>query len=244
MFILTVGYGTQSGSVGIGTANPVQKLDVRGNSYISGSVGIGTSSPVYKLQVENSSGGGVSGNGTTYDFYANGPGTNYGPFTGGHEAILADDVPDDIRKGMIVSVTGKAEKRKQNGEIVISSTLPTVSLASIEDDKAVFGVFNGLAPLLADHWYKEKEGKRFAMVNALGEGRVWVSNLNGDIKVGDYITSSSIPGYGRKQNDDLLHSFTVGKAIEAVDWYKVTETVDYNGKRYKVYLIAVVYTSG
>jgi hypothetical protein len=47
-----------------------------------------------------------------------------------------------------------------------------------------------------------------------------------------------------KQDDDLLHSYTLGKATEDVDWDNVTETISFNGKEYKAYLIAVVYTSG
>ena len=71
-----------------------------------------------------------------------------------------------------------------------------------------------------------------------------VTNVTGRIEAGDYITSSAIPGYGQKQDDDLLHSYTLGKAIETVDWDAVTEIVEHNGVLYKVYLIAVVYTSG
>ncbi len=43
---------TQSGSVGIGTREPLQKLDVRGKVYISDNVGIGTTNPTEKLVVE------------------------------------------------------------------------------------------------------------------------------------------------------------------------------------------------
>ena len=82
------------------------------------------------------------------------------------------------------------------------------------------------------------------MVNALGEGRVWVTNINGKIEAGDYITTSYVPGYGQLQDDDLLHSYTLGKAIETIDWEQVTETVQHDGRTYKRYLIAVVYTSG
>ena len=46
------------------------------------------------------------------------------------------------------------------------------------------------------------------------------------------------------QDDDALHNYTLGKAIESVDWDSVTETVDIDGKTFKVYLIAVVDTSG
>ena len=158
---------------------------------------------------------------------------------------LSEDFPEDIKPGMIVSVTGQTQIRgQQNGTASLSSTLPTIKLSSRAADKAVFGVFVAETPLPQDHWYKAQERERFATVNALGEGRVWVSNINGDIEVGDYITTSSVPGYGQRQDDDLLHSYTLGKAIEAVDWPSVTETVLSNGQEIKVYLIAVAYTSG
>jgi hypothetical protein len=189
---------------------------------------------------------GVYGYGTTgnYDFYAGGPGENYGPFTGAHEVKLDNNCPQDIRPGMIVSVTGKTEVRTDEGEISYSSTLPTVQLADIPNDKKVAGVIISESSLPEDHWYEAVEGERFGTVNALGEGRVWITNINGDIEAGDYITTSSIAGYGQKQDDDLLHSYTLGKAIETVNWSQVTETVDFNGQTYKAYAIAVFYTSG
>ena len=95
-----------------------------------------------------------------------------------------------------------------------------------------------------DHWYIANDGERFGIVNALGEGRVWVTDINGEIQAGDYITTSSVSGYGQMQDDDVLHSYTLSKAIEMVDWDKVTETVGFDGHQHKTYLIAVVYTSG
>ncbi len=188
---------------------------------------------------------GVLGNGTSYDFYATGGGTNYGPFTGAHEVKLADDFPADIKPGTIVSVTGQTQIRyDEDGEVSISSTLPTVKLSDVANDKAVFGVLVAGAALVEDHWYQATETARFATVNALGEGRVWVSNINGNIETGDYISTSTIPGYGQIQADDLLHSYTLGKAIETVDWDSITGTVEHNGRAFKVYLVAVVYTSG
>lgn len=55
-------------------------------------------------------------------------------------------------------------------------------------------------------------------VNALGEGGINVCEANGDILNGDYITSSDIPGKGMKQDDDILHNYTVAKALEDVIW--------------------------
>jgi hypothetical protein len=192
-----------------------------------------------------STGMAVYADGEYYDFYAAGPGINYGSFTGAHEVKFAGDMPEEIVPGMIVSVTGKAETRKDKiGEISLSSTLPTVTISTRARDKAVFGVivFNG--PLPEDHWYETQEGERFGVVNALGEGRVWVTDFNGQVQAGDYITTSFVQGYGQLQDDDLLHSYTLGKAIETIDWEQATETVQYDGKTYKRYLIAVVYTSG
>jgi hypothetical protein len=190
-------------------------------------------------------GRGVMGYGEEWDFYARGPGGNYGPFTGAHEVIFPKDMQEQIVPGLIVSATGKTQTRKdKNGEISLSSTLPTVTISAKARDKAVFGVIVSKGPLSEDHWYKGEEGDHFGVVNALGEGRVWVTNRKGDIRAGDYITTSEIPGYGQMQDDDLLHSYTLGKAIETIDWDQVTETAQHDGKTYKRYLIAVVYTSG
>jgi hypothetical protein len=185
---------------------------------------------------------GVRGEGVIWDIYAvNG---KYGPFTGAHEVKLADSFAADVQPGLIVSINGESKLRTEEGEISYSSTLPTVQLADTPNDKAVFGVLIKEAPLPEDHWYQAAEGERFGIVNALGDGRVWVTNINGDIEAGDYITTSAIAGYGQKQDDDLLHSYTLGKATETIDWSQVTDTIEFNGQVYKIYTIAVVYTSG
>ena len=190
---------------------------------------------------------GVRGSGKTYDFYAAGPGTNYGPFTGAHEVKLSADFPENVTPGMIVSVTGETQVRQIDvRNISFSSTLPTVQLSDTPDNSKVLGVLISESPLPEEHWYinESNEGDRFGIVNALGEGRVWVTDINGDIEAGDYITTSLVAGYGQKQDDDLLHSYTLGKAIGSVNWSKLTTTVEFNGQTYKAYPIAVVYTSG
>ncbi len=257
-------FGDTGNNVGIATYNPLSRLSVGGdgNSQTAiygtnpgtgiqgyGGIGVYGSSPSGGVGALGYYNWGVMGQGPSggYDFYAAGAGVNYGPFTGAHEVKLSNDVPANIKAGMLVSVTGEMQMRKDDtGKINISSTLPTVRLSNIVNDKAVFGVFVMETNLREEHWLKKKvtEGERYAAVNAVGEGRVWVTNMSGDIEPGDYITTSPVPGYGQKQNDDLLHSYTAGKATEKVDWNKVTETVEFGGKTYKVYLIGVVYTSG
>ncbi len=223
------GYFTSEGQNGIGA---------RGEA--SGEDGTGLFG-----RATGTNGNGVVGDGLLYDFYAIGAGVNYGPFTGAHDVKLDEAMPLEVPAGMIVSITGKTVTRKdETGAVSISSTLPTVTLSDIPKDKTVLGAFVSEVPLPGKHWYKPLKGERFGVVNALGEGRVWVTDRNGEIAAGDYITTSDIPGYGQMQDDDLLHSYTVGKAIETVDWNAVTVTLNHNGRIYKAYLIAVVYTGG
>ena len=231
---VNVGGDTMMGTLYVNTGSG-DAIGVRGQSNYG-----------HGVHGESTFGHGVYGWGGTYDFYAGGPGTNYGPFTGAHEVRLCAGFPQDFKPGLIVSVTGEAQVRTDGEEISFSSTLPTVQLSDTPGDSRVFGALIAEAPLPDDHWYIDEsaEGDRFGIVNALGEGKVWVTNVNGDIQAGDYITTSAIAGYGQKQGDDLLHSYTLGKAIESVDWSEVTETVEFDGHTYKTYPIAVVYTSG
>ncbi|HPQ42145.1 MAG TPA: hypothetical protein PLV45_17375, partial [bacterium] len=190
-------------------------------------------------------GRGVVGSGAQWDFYANGSGGNYGPFTGAHEVLFDVSMPEYLQPGWIVSSTGKNLKRTtENGAVSISSTLPTVILSSTANDPAVFGVVVREGSTPRDHWYDASGSDRFGVVNGLGDGRVWVTNINGNIKNGDYITTSPIPGYGQKQDDDLLHSYTLGKATETIDWDSVTNIIEIDGWEVKAYLLAVVYVSG
>ena len=43
-----------------------------------------------------------------------------------------------------------------------------------------------------------------------------VCNEGGAIEIGDFITTSSTPGYFMKQSDDIVHSYTGGRSLENV----------------------------
>jgi len=223
-------YVRGDGNVGIGDSTPAWKLDVAGTirGYTSNAVGV---------YGESSACTGVYGYGTTYDFYAGGVGTNYGPFTGSHEVILVADFPENVKPGMIVSTTGEAKKREGS----ISSTLPTVRLTDTANDSQVFGVFAMISDLPDEHWYEPQSGEQAGIVNALGDGRIWVTNYAGEIKNGDRIISSPIPGYGMKVDGSYPLNHVVAKITEDIDWSTVTETVEYDGVSYKAYLAAGIY---
>ena len=62
----------------------------------------------------------------------------------------------------------------------------------------------------------------FITVASVGDSRTRsmqgfnICNENGDIQAGDLLVTSSTPGYLMKQDDDIIRSCTVGKAMENV----------------------------
>jgi len=81
---------------------------------------------------------------------------------------------------------------------------------------------------------------------------MWIINSNGNIENGDYITSSDYLGYGEKQDDDLLHNYTVAKATIDCNFdlesnlYNCFEIddLDEKGNKLRVAFIAVTYHCG
>jgi hypothetical protein len=101
-----------------------------------------------------------------------------------------------------------------------TESLPIICLSKKDKDPAVWGVITNHANdyndtngnhILDDNidWGNNLNGR--IRINGLGEGAIWVTNLNGNFENGDYICSSIIHGYGRKQDDDILHNYTVAK---------------------------------
>jgi hypothetical protein len=88
--------------------------------------------------------------------------------------------------------------------ISIEDALPIIQLSRIRKDKRVFGVMGDPK--------RNNSNKCRLIVNSVGEGAICVSNTNGNIENGDYIQSSDLLGYGEKQDNDLLHNYTIAKA--------------------------------
>ena len=70
----------------------------------------------------------------------------------------------------------------------------------------------------ASYIQKYTVNERRVLINSLGEGGIWICNKNGTLENGDYITSSSVIGYGVKQQDDILHNYTVAKITCSCDF--------------------------
>jgi hypothetical protein len=136
----------------------------------------------------------------------------YSTFTGGHIGHSYVN-GTDWEPGMIVCVS------EDSLFPAAGKSAFYINVSAHAYDKSAIGVFTGI----------EKEHNRLGMdpakcaysYNALGDGLILVTDQGGDIRIGDYITTSDLPGYGMKQNDDLIHNYTVAKATDTVDWSKV-----------------------
>jgi hypothetical protein len=142
---------------------------------------------------------------------------------------------------------------------MIINTYATVKPADKINDKTVFGVYaysESSKASTAPEYIINEQGKYIKnpafsnelitlnYVASVGEGCILVSNYTGEIGNGDYITSSPIAGYGCLQADDILHSYTVAKCTEVIDWINVPKNITYNGIMYKSLLVACTYHCG
>jgi hypothetical protein len=213
--------------------------------------------------------------GTTLYCYSRSGGTNYRAliststyFTGQHgNNPINMDLKTNIEEyvGLIVSSVGTyysvnpvtQEVTTGKDAITISQALPQIKLTDTDKDKTVWGVvtnvnndnFNPDGTIEYDNaaTFGDRLGPNVIRVNSLGEGAIWVTNINGNIENGDYICSSLINGYGRKQDDDMLHNYSVAKSTMDCDFdlnnnnlYKCEE-FEYDGKTYKRAFIGCTY---
>lgn len=154
-------------------------------------------------------------------------------FTGHHDSCSIED----IEVGEIVESTG--ELWISSG---ISTSLPYVKSSITSMSKSVYGV---VAEKSIESGRSLRVGNKYPYtINSLGEGKVWVTNINGNIENGDYVTSSVIKGHGMLQNDDILHNYTVAKCTQTIDWNNITDSIDHEGIAYKKVLLSCTYHCG
>jgi hypothetical protein len=192
---------------------------------------------------------GLIGVANGYDFYADGTGTNYGPFTGNHdillpidqtltEGTLLVDVQCIARNGWSnaifeVAPSTQANQAGANGIFVgelrpLSSVQPPVFIDHWEiiDDRSV--------PVMTAQYDAIKNNYWFGSMNSLGEGQIQVCGENGNISVDTLLVSSSTTGVAMAQTDDIVRGYTVAKAREAIIFTSPTD----------VKIVACIYISG
>jgi hypothetical protein len=181
-------------------------------------------------------------------------------FTGFHRNFTNDELFDendpqlfkDNYEGRIVVATGKIATQTGNEKdgyeikydkdgIFTEDAHPLIQLSRKKKDKRVFGV-------LGRNNRKNSNEKRM-IINSVGEGAIWVCNYNGNIENGDYIQSSDYLGYGEKQDDDLLHNYSVAKSFidcsfeldnSSYNCFEIND-LDANGNKLRIAFIACSY---
>ena len=153
----------------------------------------------------------------------------FNTFTGTHIVTMVPKSNIFLEEGMILVSTGNVNK------LALIDTIVECMICETALDKRVYGIYAG------NEYVKNMELFYCASV---GEGCILVTNYNGDIDNGDYVCSSVIAGYGQKQADDLLHSYTVAKVTEMVDWSNIVQFIMYNGRQYKRALVSCTYHCG
>jgi hypothetical protein len=150
-------------------------------------------------------------------------------FTGQHicfpEGSMSQGLVVSANKNKYVTLNGPLTMGAR--AIKSSESLPMVSLSNVANDCSVFGVVdhfeNGGALRTQESGvtvvHSDRElGDNRVVVNSLGEGAMWVANTNGPLESGDYITTSNIAGYGQRQDDTIVHSYTVAKITMDCDF--------------------------
>ncbi|MDZ4747925.1 MAG: hypothetical protein SH808_05520 [Saprospiraceae bacterium] len=184
-------------------------------------------------------------------------------FTAQHRSLPAEGIASDYKDmvGYIVVSDGTINNLDGSTTPCINESLPRVKLADTENDKRIYGVIARVEEKDAgkDNDYREYAQGAFVtmieradttdyrlVINSAGEGGIWVSNWNGAMENGDLVTTSPIPGIGMKQEDDLIHNYTVAKIVMDCDFRLddedyVCKEVEHNGKTYRMAFLACVY---
>jgi hypothetical protein len=138
--------------------------------------------------------------------------------------------------GLIVICTGAYRNLDGSTEPTIDESLPVVEISRRPRDPRVFGVIAGfedhgiyagaldsrifrlghLRFAVPKHQQEQPHSK--VVVNSLGEGGIWVCDANGHLSNGDLVCSSPLPGYGMKQNESYITSWTVAKVTCTCDF--------------------------
>ena len=169
------------------------------------------------------------------------------PFTGAHLGLYAKtetmepgdiviDTPFVIQGDMnnALTIVTKSTASQQKSVIGVfvqnsSGSLPsmlvnkTTNTYEIEVDGKIITKEMPAVETLKPEYEELLNDNNICRFNALGEGLINVCGENGNIEIGDFITTSSIPGKGMKQSDDLMRNYTVAKARENVTFSSPTE---------------------
>ena len=147
-------------------------------------------------------------------------------FTGQHRCFNEFSNVSELVGMIVCAKSNKYVNFDFNQSPTINECLPVITLSNVAYDKSCFGVISGeeesgnrtTSSGAITTFLEQESGDNRVFVNSLGEGAIWVSNLNGNLESGDYITTSNIAGYGQKQDSEFLANYTVAKITMDCDF--------------------------
>lgn len=208
-------YIKSSGKLGVNESSPNARLDVKEDR---GTVAIfnrtGNDGTILSFEQAGSEEGKISVSGST---------VTYSGFTGAHYAW----VDQSIERGMLVSMTGDNRHLSDRAE---SEIVYGVRTTMRPNDPAVLGGY-----LAISEPDQPQSSSNPHLIMAVGNGDIWVTDKGGDIKPGDYLITSTIPGHAMRDNGIYDTSYVVARAAEKVDWSKIQGDPSLDGaKRAKI----------
>ena len=147
-------------------------------------------------------------------------------FTGQHRCFNQFSNVSNLVGMIVCSKSNKYINFDLTQSPTIDECLPVITISNVAYDKSCFGVISGteepgnrtFSGGVMTSVLPQESGDNRVIVNSLGEGAIWVSNLNGNLESGDYITTSNIAGYGQKQDSEFLANYTVAKITMECDF--------------------------
>jgi len=121
--------------------------------------------------------------------------------------VEVTDIPEIGREHGVLE-KGRPQKRvvRQVFKAAAKSQMMKARICKTPQSKAAYGVWLG----------QDKEGRD--LCGCVGLGLATVAKKGQDIGLHDYLVSSNVLGALERQDDDLLHNYTVGKAMEPIVW--------------------------
>ena len=213
-------YNTNSANVGIGTAGGASyRLDVQDNqaaNYVAAIQNLSATTTADGLLI-NLGIANASRNAENYFIGFAGAGVVAGKIQGGASAVIYNTVGADLAEYFLIA---DSDSPPEKGDLVTfaTQTKRAVRKTESQNDDPIGIVstspgFVGGGPLcqIDDQNCDENYQKNNVLVSLVGQTLVKVSLENGEIKIGDYLASSNVPGVAMKATEP---GRVVGMALE------------------------------
>jgi hypothetical protein len=153
---------------------------------------------------------------------------SYNAFTGSHYGLFAEG-STTASSGHLIDLTGSNQYKQGSSEPIYGITKTTTA-----NSPNVLGAYLATQDPANPASLDNPE-----LISAAGNGEVWIAdNGSGNVRIGDPLISSTIPGHAMRDPRTFPISHIFAKAAEPIDWDNVTTEV--NGT--KVAKITILYS--